>query len=152
MTLRLRRLDEAEAEALAPEIERNYAEEVSHHGGLDIGAARAKAAREIPQVLADPANVLFALEDSGARIGHLWLGERELNGRQVLWVWDVFVDEGFRRRGFGQAALRVAEDEARRRGLPCIRLNVFGGNEAARALYRSLDYQEIALVMGKDVS
>jgi ribosomal protein S18 acetylase RimI-like enzyme len=35
-----------------------------------------------------------------------------------------------------------AEDEARRRGLSHIVLNVFGGNKVARGLYRSLGYDE----------
>lgn len=152
MTLRLRPLEDAEIAQLAPQIEREYAEDVERHGGFDADAARAKAAQEIPQVLADPSNRLFALEDEDERVGHLWVGERELNGRRVLWVWDVFVDERHRRRGFGRQALKLAEEEARRRGLPCVRLNVFGGNQAARALYGSAGFDEIAVVMGKDVS
>jgi ribosomal protein S18 acetylase RimI-like enzyme len=151
VTLRLRLLEAGEIAELTPKIEQEYAADVEQHGGLDRDAARAKAAREIPQVLADPVNQLFALEQEGSRVGHLWVGERELHGRRVLWIWDVFVEDRYRRRGYGRAAMQLAEGEARRRGLPCIRLNVFGGNEGARGLYRSLDYQEIAVVMGKDV-
>jgi ribosomal protein S18 acetylase RimI-like enzyme len=44
-----------------------------------------------------------------------------------------------------------AEEEARRRGLSSISLNVFGGNEAARTLYRSLGYEELAVLMRKDL-
>jgi RimJ/RimL family protein N-acetyltransferase len=38
-----------------------------------------------------------------------------------------------------------AEEEARRRGLDRVGLMVFGGNEVARNLYRSLGYAEIAV-------
>jgi ribosomal protein S18 acetylase RimI-like enzyme len=45
----------------------------------------------------------------------------------------------------------LAEDEARRRGLTRIELNVFGGNEVARNLYRSLGYVETSAQMAKDL-
>jgi len=42
-----------------------------------------------------------------------------------------------------------AEEEARLRGLDRIALNVFGGNDVARNLYRSLGYVENAVAMSK---
>jgi ribosomal protein S18 acetylase RimI-like enzyme len=44
-----------------------------------------------------------------------------------------------------------AEAEARRRAFDRIGLNVFGGNEVARHLYRSLGYAEKAMFMGKSL-
>jgi Acetyltransferase (GNAT) family. len=46
----------------------------------------------------------------------------------------------------------LIEEEARRRGFTEIRLNVFGGNEIARSLYRSLGYAEFAVAMRKRLS
>jgi ribosomal protein S18 acetylase RimI-like enzyme len=43
----------------------------------------------------------------------------------------------------------LAETEGRRRGFDRIGLNVFGGNEVARSLYRSLGYTESAVIMRK---
>jgi ribosomal protein S18 acetylase RimI-like enzyme len=45
----------------------------------------------------------------------------------------------------------LAESEARRRGLHRVALNVFGGNEVARNLYRSLGYGENAILMSKNL-
>jgi ribosomal protein S18 acetylase RimI-like enzyme len=45
--------------------------------------------------------------------------------------------------------MEFAEDEARRRGIDRVALNVFGGNEVARGLYRSLGYKENAVAMSK---
>ena len=45
--------------------------------------------------------------------------------------------------------MALLEEEARRLGVPRIELNVFGGNEVARSLYRSLGYGEEAVVMSK---
>ena len=53
----------------------------------------------------------------------------------------------FRGGGFGRQAMLLLE--ARSRGLSRISLNVFGGNEIARSLYRSLGYAENAVQIGK---
>jgi len=45
----------------------------------------------------------------------------------------------------------LAEAEAHRRGFRRIGLNVFGGNEIARNLYRSLGYTETAIHMRKNL-
>ncbi len=45
--------------------------------------------------------------------------------------------------------MRLVEEEARRLGIDRIALNVFGRNEVARNLYRSLGYEENAVSMGK---
>jgi GNAT superfamily N-acetyltransferase len=152
MTPSLRRLDDEAAAAIAPVIEREYAEDIEHHGGFSAEDARRKAAEDVPKVLADTKNDLYAVDDDGEQVGFLWVGERELQGRRVLWIWDVFVEEEHRGRGLGRRAMELAEEEARRRGLDRIELNVFGGNEVARSLYRSLDYDEVAVMMGKEVS
>ena len=47
--------------------------------------------------------------------------------------------------------MELAEVEARRLGLARVELNVFGGNEAARGLYRSLGYAEWAVSMAKEL-
>jgi ribosomal protein S18 acetylase RimI-like enzyme len=61
----------------------------------------------------------------------------------------VRIGEEHRGRGFARAATEFAEHEARRRGLTHVALNVFGGNEPARNLYRSLGYTENAVSMTK---
>jgi GNAT superfamily N-acetyltransferase len=151
MSVALRRLTDEEIAKLAPLIESGYAEDIERNGGLSAEAARRKAADDVPRVLGDAASALYAIEDDGSRVGHLWVGERELQERRVLWIWDVFVDEAYRGRGLGRSAMQLAEDEARRRGLRRVELNVFGGNEVARNLYRSIGYREWAVAMGKDL-
>jgi GNAT superfamily N-acetyltransferase len=147
----LRQLGPEEAAQLVPEIERGYAEDIQRNGGLTEEQARKKASEDVPRVVADAANVLYAVTEDGEDVGHLWLGEREVQGRRVLWIWDVFVNEDQRGRGLGRAAMQLIEEEARRRGLDRVELNVFGGNDVARGLYRSLGYDEVAVWMGKDL-
>jgi ribosomal protein S18 acetylase RimI-like enzyme len=47
--------------------------------------------------------------------------------------------------------MRLAEDEARARGMKSLGLNVHGQNMVARSLYESLGYQTTALQMKKPV-
>jgi ribosomal protein S18 acetylase RimI-like enzyme len=91
------------------------------------------------------------IEAGGERVGELWLAEREEQLLRVLWVYQLRVGERYRGRGFARAAMEFAEQEAGRRGLSHVALNVFGGNEPARGLYRSLGYREDAVSMSKPV-
>ena len=148
MTVTLRAVKAAE---LMPEVEKGYALEMEQYGGFTHEAALRKAAEDVAQLLDDETAALYVIEAESERVGHLWVGERETGRGRLLWIYDVFVDETRRGRGFGKDALLLAEEEARRRGLLRVGLNVFGGNEGARRLYRSLGYREVAVVMSKDL-
>jgi len=88
------------------------------------------------------------LEDSVA-VGVLWIGEELGAPPGHWWVWTIEIDEPFRGRGLGRAAMALAEAEARRRGATRIGLNVFGANHVARSLYASLGYEVSRLQMHK---
>jgi ribosomal protein S18 acetylase RimI-like enzyme len=105
----------------------------------------------LPAGLDTPGHGIFVVEADGERVGLLWVAERELGARQVLYIYDIEIDEAHRGRGFGRTAMLLAEEEARARGLNRIELNVFGGNHVARALYRSLGYVETSAQMAKDL-
>jgi GNAT superfamily N-acetyltransferase len=81
--------------------------------------------------------------DDGEVVGTLWMGPR--------FVFKVEIDEGFRGRGLGRAAMEAAEDWTRTRGGSRIALNVFGPNAAARSLYGSLGYEVASIGMHKDL-
>jgi len=82
-------------------------------------------------------------------VGDLWVAEREDGLYPSLFIFDITVEEAHRGRGYGKAAMLFAEEEARRRGLDRVALNVFGANAVARNLYRSLGYEENAVAMSK---
>lgn len=132
-----------------------YAADIATHGMTPPDEARRKADRDmasvLPQGLATPGQAILVLEADGERVGRLWVGERTIDGRRALFVWDVHVEPGHRGRGFGRRAMELAEEEARSRGLARIELNVFGGNTVARTLYRSLGYEERAVAMARDL-
>lgn len=79
------------------------------------------------------------------------VGEIETNARRALFVYDIAIDDPHQGRGYGRTAMRCAEDDARAIGLQRIELHVFGGDQVARTMYRSLGYVESSVRMAKDL-
>jgi ribosomal protein S18 acetylase RimI-like enzyme len=154
MGVRLRPLHEDEFEDWLHESRDGYERSMVEHGGFPEDEAREKArddyARLLTEGLATAGHDVFVLEEesSGTRLGTLWIAERP----HALAVFDVHVEDGLRGRGYGRAAMLLAEEEARRRGFDRIVLNVFAGNTVARSLYESLGYQERSVAMSKSLS
>jgi ribosomal protein S18 acetylase RimI-like enzyme len=65
------------------------------------------------------------------------------------WVYDIGIEAAFRGLGYGRAAMRLAEDEARLRGMTSLGLSVHGQNIVARCLYESIGYPVTELQMRK---
>jgi GNAT superfamily N-acetyltransferase len=146
-------MTDADVRAFTVEQLEEYAGQIERYGGWTREDARIKAekdmAQSFPHGRAAPDNHLFHLveEESRERVGVLWYRRAE----RGVWLNQVTIDPARRGQGLGRAAMALLEDEARRQGAARIELNVFGGNEAARSLYRSLGYTEDAVVMSKPV-
>lgn len=152
MSLRLEPMTEADVSAFIVGHLDEYTRQVEQYGGWSHDDARAKAEKDMAQTFpggrAQPDHRLFHLvEDGGGRVGILWYATQE----RGVWLYQVTIDEPHRGRGLGREAMALLEEEARALGVPRVELNVFGGNEAARSLYRSLGYREDAVVMSKPV-
>ena len=78
----------------------------------------------------------------GGPVGHLWLRHHRQPG--LSYVYDVEVAEEHRGRGYGRAAMLVAEVLTRNAGDGELGLHVFGPNAVARRLYLSLGYQVLS--------
>ena len=86
---------------------------------------------------------IWAVEDDGRVVGTIFLGVRDGGA----WLYDITIDEASAARGYGRAAMTALEDEVRALGHDTIGLNVWGGNEVARGLYRSLGWAEESVHM-----
>jgi GNAT superfamily N-acetyltransferase len=156
--IRLRPLREGELAGFFADAKAQYAIDIELHAGWTEADARAKAQRDLgglfPGGQPREGLVLRVVEETegGEPVGRVMFTEREVEGRPVLWLYEIFLGESVRGRGLGKAAMRLLEDEARSRGAERIELNVFGGNETARSLYRSLGYGEVAVVMSKHLT
>ena len=120
--------------------------------GIGQAAASRTAAEQEAAAFPDgrPANghVLFDVVVDGDEVGHLWIGPRAPDDDDHWWVWDIEIDEAWRGRGVGRAAMELAEREARGRRCIEIGLTVIADNPARR-LYESLGYREASVRMRK---
>lgn len=151
--VRLRAITAEEFSEFVKRVEAGYASDIEVHGGQTHDAALEKATADmtaaLPKGLRTPGHAILVVEADGVDVGRLWLAERTSGGRRTLFVYDVEIDDGWQGRGYGRAAMRLAEEEARARGIDYLELNVFGGNDVARNLYRSLGYVETSVQMRK---
>lgn len=147
-------MSEEEYAAWRPRSEIEYAQDMVD-AGMDADVARKKAEEDFPRLLPDGVATegqdLYTIVDGDQAVGVLWLCERDLNEGRGPFIYDVRMHESQRGKGYGRSTMMLVEEEAKRRGLDTIALNVFGGNVVARNLYRSLGYDEIAIWMTKRV-
>lgn len=148
--------DEELAEFIAAQ-KVSYLHDLIEQGGLSRAAAQANSDATWSGLVPDGVHpvegneIMIARDVDGERIGVLWMAVRANGEEQYGWIYDIEVDPALRNRGYGRALMLAAEDWTRSKGLKSLQLNVFGGNTAARALYRSLGYVENAVQMSKDI-
>jgi GNAT superfamily N-acetyltransferase len=139
--------------AWLPVMRDRFAEDMVRDADLDPERAKSKAADDVERLFPggkpSPEQLVFVVEADGEPVGDLWLVERDDAFQRCLFVFDIHLDESARGKGYGRAAMTFAEEEARRRGHDSVALNVFGANDVARSLYRSLGYRENAVAMSK---
>ena len=122
------------------------------------GVASAERAREVarqefrhllPAGRGTPDHYFFTIREdpSGTVVGRLWMARRADEGIARAFVYELWIEEPFRRKGFAEKALRDLESVAQGMGLSRIGLHVFGYNEPAIALYRKLGYVTTDLIM-----
>lgn len=134
---------------------REYAAEKVKAGNWLASEAEAKSRSEhetlLPGGLSTPDNHLYSIRQGpGApQAGTVWLAVERNGSRADGFVYDLFVFEGFRRRGVARGAMLALENRARELGLQRLGLHVFAHNRAARALYDSLGFEATNLVLTK---
>jgi len=153
--VQLRPMRDDEFNAWLPRIRADYGQAMIDDAGVLPEAAKAKAAADVKQLFPgerpSPDQLVFVIAADGEAVGELWLAERDVMEQRTLFVYEIHVDDAYRGRGYGKAGMLLAEDEARRRGIDNISLNVFGRNTVARRLYLSLGYAENAIAMSKSL-
>ncbi len=112
-----------------------------------VAEARKQLDGLLPAGLATPNNHLLAIVTGSPqeKVGVVWLAIEPRGG----FIYDLEVFEPFRRRGYGEAAMRELEGFARARGARKLLLHVFGDNDRARKLYLKLGYVETNVLMAK---
>ena len=115
-----------------------------------LARARAEFAQLLPQGLATPGHLVYAIrDDNGDSVGFLWVAVLGEDDARSAYVYNVGVYEAHRRKGHARAALAELARIAAALGARSIRLNVFAHNPGAIALYRSLGFEVSAMTMRK---
>jgi len=145
----LRPLREDEYDAWDAAHRAEYGRGLVEHVGLPREHAEAKVERDLahvlPEGLATANTWIWAVEDDRRVVGTVFVGIRDGGA----WLYDITIAESERGKGYGRAAMTALENEVRTLGHDMIGLNVWGGNDVARGLYRSLDWAEESVYMRK---
>jgi GNAT superfamily N-acetyltransferase len=149
-------MTDGEFDEWAERLAQRYADSVVRSSGLPADVAVEQSIGALRQLLPGrvetPGMLLMVVViPDGNEAGVLWVGEHPAHAG-IMWVCDIFIEEAFRGRGVGRAAMQAAEGMCREAGFDELGLNVFGFNTPARRLYESLGYQTVKIEMIKNVS
>jgi ribosomal protein S18 acetylase RimI-like enzyme len=115
--------------------------------------ARQSLAELLPHGPATPEHRLFVLIDAATdqRVGTAWLHLQQRADPPRAYLYDIRVEDGVQRQGYGRAAMQALEVEARSAGCASLLLHVFGDNTRARNLYERCGYRVTNVNMRKDL-
>lgn len=114
--------------------------------------SRKEHERLLPEGLKTKDHYLFTIETSlDGRVGMVWLRTDHESPVPSGFIFDLYIDEAFRRKGYARQAMLQLEAKAREFGLKKLGLHVFAHNQGARALYENLGYQVSSLNMIKEL-
>jgi ribosomal protein S18 acetylase RimI-like enzyme len=152
--LTLRPMTRAEFDEWLPRQVAGYAALIAASGAMPAQAALEKAERDTMRYFGNGAvtsgQLVFRIMAGEVSVGWLWLGVPGPDPDPLMaWVFEIEIEAAFRGQGYGRAAMRLAEEEARARGMTSLGLNVHGQNMVARSLYDSLGYEVTAMQMKK---
>lgn len=117
---------------------------------ITLEEADAQVRKFIPDGLKTPGHYFLYVFDEDVKVGKIWLEVRQ-RGEIEAYLWDIFIDENFRGKGYGKKSMKMMEDFAKKKGATKISLNVFAYNEIARNLYSKTGYKDAAITMTKEL-
>jgi ribosomal protein S18 acetylase RimI-like enzyme len=127
----------------------------SKRDGKDISASLMKSKRNILEKdIASGKGVVFLLEYEGRFVGYIFVlashpKEKKKGGNSIGYISDLYVDEEYRRRGFGARLIKEAEKWLKSKGSKNIVLNVEAWNVEALKMYEKLGFENKSVRMEK---
>jgi len=95
----------------------------------------------LPEGLQSKDHYLFTLYDGDQAVGMIWLKANMDRPVKNGFIFDVYIDEQQRGKGYGKQLMLLIEDKARELELKSIGLHVFAYNDVARKLYETVGYE-----------
>jgi ribosomal protein S18 acetylase RimI-like enzyme len=135
----------------------DYAREDAEHKRMDPGRARdnmaAFLATMLPRGPRTEGHRMSIVEDAatGERVGYTWWAERDVDAGPAAWIYDVYIDEPHRGKGFGRGLMDSVEAQVREAGFTRMELHVWVDNDPATSLYRSLGFVASGMEMFKQL-
>jgi len=105
--------------------------------------------RNLPQGIETENHFLYTVHEGGDAVGMVWMRVDLKSPTKSGFIFELYVDEKFRGRGYGKQAMLLIEEKARELGLKSMGLHVFAVNAVARNLYESVGYEVSSLNMIK---
>jgi ribosomal protein S18 acetylase RimI-like enzyme len=163
VAVRLEPMTEEQYVEYRASAEAEYGRNIAASGAMAESDARAQAAEDFARLLPDglrsEGHVFFSAYDVAAdperggeahdAVGMLWLHLEEKSDGWHAFGYDLEVREDLHRQGYGRAVMVAAEQECRERGVVAVRLNVFGFNRGAQALYELMGFEVTNVLMTK---
>ena len=156
--VRLVPMTEEEFRAFLERDVKGYAEQNVKAGYWSESQALEKSRQEherlLPEGLASKDHYLLTIEEveHGEKVGMVWLSVDRQSSVPFGFIFDLYIAEAFRRRGYARQAMLKLEEKARELGLKKLSLHVFAHDEEARALYEKLGYRVSSLNMLKELA
>ena len=156
--VRLRPMTPREFDDWRPWAVEEYAREDVEH--KEVGPDRARENMSaflesvIPRGPRTEGHRMSIAEDAatGERVGYTWWAERDLDAGLAAWIYDVYIDEPHRGRGFGRGLMEAVEAQVREAGLTRMELHVWVDNDPATSLYRSLGFVPTGMEMYRNLT
>ncbi len=113
------------------------------HPAESLDKSRQEHQRLLSEGLKTKNHIFFKVEEGkpGDWVGTIWLSTDFSAGQPTGSIYDIFIEEQYRHKGYGKQAMSALEGKARELGLHHLALHVFAHNLSARALYEVLGYQ-----------
>ena len=150
-------LDDAPYRAYRDHLVRDYAAHKVRAGAWYESEAQIRAAKEVdgmlPEGPATQGHFLYSVREDAAdaEVGTVWFALRDSGVGRYVWIYDIIINESFRRRGYASRTLELVEARAKELGAKSVELHVFGHNQGAQALYEKVGYSVTSITMAKQV-
>jgi RimJ/RimL family protein N-acetyltransferase len=150
-------LDDAPYRAYRDHLVRDYAADKVRAGAWSESEAQIRAAKDVdgllPEGPATRGHFLYSVREDAAdaEVGTVWFALRDSGVGRYVWIYDIIINESFRRRGYASRTLELVEAWAKELGAKSVELHVFGHNQGAQALYEKVGYSVTSITMAKQV-